>query len=341
MRISLLIPAHNEERSIRSTINSCISQTRPFDEIVVVNDGSTDNTQNILESFGDKIKVVTIPLATGNKSHAQQEGLKYITGDIFVATDGDTILHKDFVKMIEPHFENSDVTAVSGYVTSIKNNWITACREIDYIIGQNIHKRAQSIINYIFVIPGCAGAFRSNTFNKQTMFDHDTLTEDLDFTYKIHKQYSKVVFEPKAIAYTQDPFTLSSYINQMRRWYSGGWQNLLKHVRSIIHRPAVAFELSLTYIEGITFSILIFILPFLRPMFFVRFVLLYLIFLMIVGAVCAYLKKRLDLFTYSPFLLVLTFINSWVFLEQFFLEVLMQNRKKIWFKPERKLITEL
>jgi cellulose synthase/poly-beta-1,6-N-acetylglucosamine synthase-like glycosyltransferase len=54
--------------------------------------------------------------------------------------DGDTILDKDFVKYIEPHFEDKKTVAVAGYVTSIKNNWLTACREIDYTFGQNIHR---------------------------------------------------------------------------------------------------------------------------------------------------------------------------------------------------------
>lgn len=58
------------------------------DEIVVVNDGSTDNTKKILEGFGKKIKLINIEKATGNKSHAQEYGLRFVTGDVFIATDG-------------------------------------------------------------------------------------------------------------------------------------------------------------------------------------------------------------------------------------------------------------
>jgi biofilm PGA synthesis N-glycosyltransferase PgaC len=107
MKISILIPAHNEERSIRATVQSCLEQTRPADQILVVNDGSTDKTGEILASFGDKIEVITIPVATGNKSYAQEYGLKFVTGEVFIATDGDTILDPRFVENIEPHFENT------------------------------------------------------------------------------------------------------------------------------------------------------------------------------------------------------------------------------------------
>lgn len=70
MKISILIPAHNEEKSIKKCLESCLNQTRMPDEIVVVNDGSTDKTAEILAGFGDKIKVVYVPKATGNKSFA-------------------------------------------------------------------------------------------------------------------------------------------------------------------------------------------------------------------------------------------------------------------------------
>lgn len=335
MKISILIPAHNEERSIRETIESCLKQTRPADQIIVVNDGSTDKTSEILESFGDKIQVVTIPIATGNKSYAQQYGLEFITGDIFVATDGDTVLDKDFVKKIEPHFINKNTGAVAGYVKSMKNNWLTACREIDYVIGQDLHKVAQANIKFLFVIPGCAGAFRTEYFKKHITFDHDTLTEDLDFTYKMHRAYVNIEFEEKAFVYTQDPFTLYSYINQIRRWYSGGWQNLKKHALDVLDRPLIAMELSLIYIEGLIFSLLLFIVPFLSIKFFLYYILSNLAFVLSIGIYASIKRRRIDLIIYSPLYTLLVFINAFIFIEQFTSEIIMGRKLNIWFKPER------
>lgn len=341
MRISILIPAHNEERSIRATVESCLTQTRPADEILVVNDGSTDRTGEILSKFGTKIHVITIPVATGNKSYAQEYGLRFITGDVFIATDGDTILDRHFVEKIEPHFDDPEVTAVGGYIQSIKNNWLTACREIDYAFGQNLHKRAQDNIGYLFVIPGCAGAFRTDIFRKIATFDHDTITEDLDFTYKFHKNNCKIIFERGAIVYTQDPFTFNAYINQMRRWYSGGWQNLLKHVSGILHRPSSAFELSLMYIEGTIFSTLIFIVPFLNPEYFFKVYLgMYFTFTFLVASYAGWIRRRLDLVLVAPLYPLLSFTNAYIFIEQFVKEVIFRKRMLVWFKPERQLSLE-
>lgn len=335
MKISILIPCHNEEAGIAKCVQSCLDQTRPADQILVVDDGSTDASGEILAGFGDKIEVVRIPYATGNKSYAQEFGLYFITGEIFVATDGDTILDKDFLKYIEADFlADPEAAAISGYVKSMKYNWLTACREIDYTIGQDLFKAAQSNLSFVFVIPGCAGAFKTETFKRYVKFDHDTLTEDLDFTYKLHLNRQKIRYEKKAFSYTQDPFTLRSYINQMRRWYGGGWQNLLKHFR-LAKRPVNALELSLIYIEGLVFSSLLLLSPLFNFISIGYFLVPYVVFSVLVGTWSAIQRKRLDLFLYSPLYIVLVFINAAVFLEQFGKEILLRRKNAVWFKPDR------
>lgn len=335
--ISILIPCHNEEAGIRACIESCLRQTRPADQILVVNDGSTDKSGEILATFGNKIQVLTIPVATGNKSFAQERGLKFITGDVFFASDGDTILDEHMLEEIESSYKNNlSVLAVGGYVRSLPFNWITACRELDYIIGQNLHKVAQSNIDALFVIPGCASAFKTKIFKKYITFDHDTLTEDLDFTYKMHKFFFKIAYNTKAIAYTQDPGTLSQYINQMRRWYCGGWQNLRKHY-SVVSQPTNSLQLSLTYAEGLFFSAALFLFPLINIKFFAYFFIPYFFFMLILGLYGSIIRRRLDLLLYSPAYLILVVVNSYIFLEQFFKEIVLQSNNLVWFHPDRRL----
>jgi cellulose synthase/poly-beta-1,6-N-acetylglucosamine synthase-like glycosyltransferase len=335
LRISILIPAHNEERSIAACVESCLNQTRPADEIVVINDGSTDGTAAILESFSDKIRIVTIPTATGNKSYAQEHGLEFITGDVFITTDGDTILDKNFVKFIEQDFRDENITAVAGYVRSMKHNWLTACRAFDYAIGQNLHKLAQYYLDFLFVIPGAAGAFRTKDFLKYIKFDHDTLTEDLDFTYRLHKMGLKVSYNRRAFVFTQDPVTLKAYINQMRRWFGGGWQCLIKHQSMALREPKVALELTMMYLEGVTFSLLLFLLPILSLKFFFGFVMTYFIIAFILATFAAIKERRPGLLlTPIPYFLLM-YINSYVFLEQMVKEGVLNRKNLYWFKPER------
>lgn len=332
--ITILIPCWNEEATIERCVLSCLDQTRPADEVIVVDDSCTDSSPAILARYADKITVVRTPKNSGNKSHAQEYGLGFVKGDIVVTTDADTQLHPRFVETILKDFEDPTVAASGGYVVSRQHNWLTLCRAFEYCIGQNIHKPAQRFINYMFVIPGAAGAFRTEVFKTYVKFDHDTITEDLDFTYKLHKQGFTVEYNLDAIVYTQDPASLHSYINQMRRWYAGGWQCLLKH-RDIIKRPAQALELSLMYIEGLTFALLIFILPLINIRAVGYFLVTYFITTFVFAVYTAVRERRWALLIVPIPYLPIVFINAYVFIEQFIKEVILRRKHLVWFKPER------
>ena len=333
MKISILIPCYNEEKSIEKSAQSWLSQTRKADQIIVVDDCSRDRTPEILDQFKDKLTIVRTPKNTGNKSSAQEYGLQFLTGDIFVATDGDTLLDKDFLKNIEKDFQDPNIKAVGGYVKSLKYNWLTACRALDYAVGQNIDKLAQDYVNYMLVIPGAAGAFRTNVF-RTLGFDHDTLTEDLDFTYKLHKMGHRIKYNREAICYTQDPVDLKSYINQMRRWFGGGWQNFMKHA-SVPTKPGMALELSLIYGEGLVFSVLILLLPLVNILFSLVLLASNLLIVLILSIFGASKEGRWDFPLIIPQYLFLKYVNAWVYLEQFFKEVILRRKNMIWFKPER------
>ena len=336
MKISILIPCHNEERSIAECVSSCLEQSRKPDQIIVVNDGSTDRSAEILERFGDQITVITIPQATGNKSYAQEHGLKFVTGDVFIATDGDTILSEDFVKYVEEDFlHDTELSALGGYVRSQKHNILTACRAFEYAVGQNLHKLAQHHLGFLFVIPGAAGVFKTSDFKKFIAFEHDTLTEDLDFTYRLHELNLKVQYDRRLIVLTQDPATLHSYINQMRRWFGGGWQCLLKHYKLAAKRPKIALELSIMYAEGVVFSTLLFILPFLSLQFYKNFIISYFVLAITFAIFAAWKEKRPELLLIPIPYIGLVFINAYIFLEQMVKEVFFRQNNLKWFHPMR------
>jgi cellulose synthase/poly-beta-1,6-N-acetylglucosamine synthase-like glycosyltransferase len=334
LKITLLVPCHNEGLMLRKSIGSWLSQSRPADEIIVVDDCSTDDTPTILQEFADRIQVVRTPVRAGNKSRAQEYGLRYVTGDVFITTDGDTLIDSDFIKYTEEVFTSPDVVALSGRVKSLPHNWITACRAIDYIIGHSIDKAAQDCLGYIFVIAGAAGAFRTKIFQRDISFDHDTITEDLDFTYKLHALGHKISYDQRVICYTQDPATMSDYINQLRRWYGGGWQNLAKHFR-VPNKTGMAFELTLMYTEGMLFSTLLLILPFVNLIYGVQSLLFCLLITYGFALYGSINDKRFDVLMFAPFYVLLRYLNAWIYLEQFFLQIIMRKRTLTWFQPKR------
>jgi len=337
MRATILIPAYNEEKGIKKTIDSCLNQTINPDEIIVVNDGSTDNTLNILKSFKDKIKIINLEKNTGNKSKAQEIGLKHIKTEIFITADADTELEKNFVKEVKEILEDKTISAVCGFVKSEKNNWITAVRDINYVIGQTIYKKAQSYINAVFVLAGCSSAFRTKDFKEVVTFEHDNITEDLDFTYKLKLANKKIVFSEKPIVYTQDPNTLKSYFKQIYRWYSGGWTCLKKN-RKILKQPNNALILSLIYLEGLIMGLAFILSPLLLIFglnYFLYFFILEFVLTTMSLSYGAIKYKQYNLFLYIPHHYLLHIADDVIFLFTFVKEIIFNKRNLTWQKPER------
>lgn len=333
--VSAVIPCYNEETTIEKTILSCLRQSRKIDQIIVVNDGSTDGTMEILKKYRQAITIVDVKKNSGNKSHAQQRGIRFVTGDIFVMVDADTELDRDFTKHIVMDFLRDDVTAVAGYIKSMKHNILTGCREIDYFVGQVIYKRAQAYLNYVYVMPGCSTAFRTEFFKNNISFDHDTITEDLDFTYQTHKLRRKILFNTKAHVYTQDPPTMHSYINQMRRWYGGGWQNLHKHYKIIFKKPSAALILFLMYADGLYYSAILLTLPFLNPSLIGVILLSSYTFALILGSLSAVIRRRPDLLLSIMIHPLIKLLDTYIFFETFFQEIILHKKRMIWFNPQR------
>ncbi|MHA1710954.1 MAG: glycosyltransferase [Candidatus Freyarchaeota archaeon] len=247
MKVSFLICAYNEEGTIEETLQSVFNQSMKPSEVVVVDDGSTDATPAILEKYKTKIKIVRLKTNTGNKAKAQMAGLKHVSGDIIAFTDADTVLHPFCLEKMVRHFLDPKVGGVCGKVVSRKHNWLTAVRQIQYIIGHSVYKQGMNALNAITVIPGCVGAVRRRLFEVSA----DTITEDMDLTLIISRLGYKIVYESEAVAYTNDPYNLGSYIRQTTRWNLGFIQNLKKHFTHV--SPRLKFELLLLTIDPMFF----------------------------------------------------------------------------------------
>jgi cellulose synthase/poly-beta-1,6-N-acetylglucosamine synthase-like glycosyltransferase len=307
------------------------------DKIIVVNDGSTDRTLQILKSFGDRITVVDLKKNTGNKSKAQEIGLRKINTDFFITTDADTCLDRNFIREMEKSFRDETISAVSGFVESKKCNWITNVREINYLVGQTVYKKAQSKINAIFVLVGCGSAFRTNDFKDIVTFDHDNITEDLDFTYKLKLADKKILLQNKAIIHTQDPNNLRSYFKQLYRWHSGGWYCLKKNI-SILKKPNNALILSLIYLEGLLMGGALLLSPLLmlwNIKYFLLFVFLSLLISCLSASYGIFKSKKYRLFLYIPHQCLLGFVEQLLFLYTFFKEIVFNKKNLIWYKPDR------
>lgn len=256
---SVVIPAYNEELGIERCLKSVLLQSVYAKEIIVINDGSTDGTSKILKDFKNLVTIINLEKNTGNKALAMREAIPYLRGEVVVYTDADSVLHPRAIERLLVHFLNPKVGGVSGYVRSKKHNVITGIRELQYILGQEVHKKGMAALKAISVIPGSIGAVRRELFNPSP----DTIAEDMDQTLQIIKKGYDVAYETNSIAWTPDPPNIKSYIKQSIRWFSGYFQNLKKHFSYLPLRMKI--EIIILGVDN-TFSSLVLIASFMELM---------------------------------------------------------------------------
>ena len=248
-KISIIIPAYNEEKVIAHTIEGLLETKYPKKEIIFVDDGSKDRTLDIAMQYKDKIKV--LHKENGGKASALNYGLIYATGEIIVIVDADTIIGRHSLKEIVRGFEiNEHVAAVAGNI-KVRNrvNWITRCQALEYITGIQIIRRAFDVFGSITIVPGALGAFKKSYLAEAGAYGKETIVEDFDQTIKLLKAGLITQGSSKATAYTEAPNTLHDFVAQRKRWYRGNIQVLKRHSDALTNpRFGYLQRLSLPYL---------------------------------------------------------------------------------------------
>ena len=235
-KITILIPAHNEEYGIQKSIETALNTDYPNKEIIVIDDGSKDNTFHIANSFAERglIKLVHRDTASGSKATALNYGKNYATGDYVLCMDGDTLLDKNALKNAAKHLSDKDVVALSGNVRILSgddgvDNLLTRLQTYEYMIAIELGRRFTSFFQILLVISGAFGIFKKSSFTDVYTFDKDTLTEDFDLTLKLRKTKGKIHFVGDSIAYTYCPNNWKTWVSQRNRWAYGQLQTLSKN----------------------------------------------------------------------------------------------------------------
>ena len=237
--VAAIVPAYNEQTVITKTIDSLLVSDYPHLEVIVVDDGSSDATfETVEEHFRSVKQVKNFRKNNGGKSAAINFGLKETTAEIVVIIDADTIIHHRAVSRLVRHFANPVVGAVAGNAkVGNRVNLLTKLQTIEYITGQNLERRAFSVFNSIRVVAGAIGAWRRDLLINTGGFAYDTLAEDTDMTLRILRMGYRVDYDAEAIAYTEAPQTIASFMKQRFRWMHGTFQAVWKH-KDTLFRPS-------------------------------------------------------------------------------------------------------
>jgi cellulose synthase/poly-beta-1,6-N-acetylglucosamine synthase-like glycosyltransferase len=244
--LTVLIPAYNEEKVIGRTIESVLEAIYPEKEIIVVDDGSRDQTYRIAQGFSNRgVEVIHRP--NGGKATALNHGLLFARGEIIVIVDADSqITRNTLLELVRP-FRDPDVAAVAGNIKVLNRcNLLTRCQALEYIASINIYRRALDVFGSVTVVPGALGAYRREVLVGGGVYDPDTLVEDFDVTVKALKSGKIVLASTTAVSYTEAPVTVADLFRQRMRWYRGNFQTLWKH-RDAIYNTRYGFLQRLSF----------------------------------------------------------------------------------------------
>ena len=229
--VSVIIPAYNEEKVIRDAVERVLMTRNAKFEIIVANDGSKDNTAKIIQdNFGDNPLVHLLNLENGGKAQALNKAIAIAKGDIIIALDADTQFEPETIAKLARWFVDDKVGAVAGNArVGNEVNIITKWQAIEYVVSQNIERRALANFEAITVVPGAVGAWRRSALAEVGFYPTDTLAEDQDLTIAIQRNGWKVVYDDDAVAWTEAPETFQALAQQRFRWSYGTLQCLWKH----------------------------------------------------------------------------------------------------------------
>jgi len=233
--ISVVVPAYNEAAGIAATVLSMMRSKYPGQiEVIVVDDGSTDDTAAIVRSLRlPGVRVISQPNA--GKPAALNRGIAEAWFDILVLVDGDTIFAPNALGQLAIRMMDPDVGAVSGNTkVANRSGLLGRWQHLEYVMGFNLERRMFDLLGTIPTVPGAIGAFRRATLEDVGGVSSGTLAEDTDLTMTICRSGWRVVYEPRAVAWTEAPASLRQLWRQRYRWCYGTMQSMWKHRRSVV-----------------------------------------------------------------------------------------------------------
>ncbi len=234
--ITIAVAAYNEEKTIAKTVDSLVKADYPKDkiEIIVVNDGSRDNTANVVESLIKKYKdfrIILINKKNGGKASAVNAALEIAHGELFAVVDADSRIEPESLKLIVPHFNKKNAGAVISRVKVDKpKKMLERMQGFEYIMS-NMIRNLMAKIGTLAMTPGVLSVYRTELIKELGYFDENknNMTEDLEIAMRLKYNGHRVYMEPKSVTHTLVPPTIKALWRQRIRWARGWVYNHWKY----------------------------------------------------------------------------------------------------------------
>ncbi len=238
-KVVIAVPCWNESKTVEKTFISLLALDYPKDklEIWAVDDGSTDNTWEVLQRYQNNPQIKVFTKENGGKHTAVNFVIENSSSEIFGCLDADSYVKTDTLKNMVMKFEDDkEVMAVTPLMV-VRNpeNLLQSMQTVEYNLGL-ILKKVFSSIGAIHVTPGPFSLFRTEVFTKIGLYKKAHHTEDMEFAFRMQKNHLKIASAVNAYVETSTPDTLKKLYKQRLRWTQGFMQNSLDY-KDMIFRP--------------------------------------------------------------------------------------------------------
>jgi len=254
LKISAYIIFYNNKDTILDSVNSIISQTHKVSEIILIDDGSTDNSYELLK--GLNFKVYRNKKNRG-RGFSRRLAHKLCSGDFILSLDATNVIDKDFLSKAVKMIKKDDLDAIYGRIfqknkVSVSEKWRSTHLYKDYI--QQKRKLNDDFITYGSLI-------RKDAYEKTTGYQKENkFYEDSALGFELIKNNSQILFEPTLLVYSISKESIFNSLERYTRWYSGTGERptLLLYFRNIIYslRHMVIVDIKLRYYSNVLFSLL-------------------------------------------------------------------------------------
>ncbi|APJ02574.1 glycosyltransferase family 2 protein [Silvanigrella aquatica] len=241
--VTVIIPCFNEEKVINNAAKSVLGMSYPNIEILIVDDGSSDTTIDVIALLERKGKIRAIHQENAGKASALNRAIIESHGDFVLCMDADSVLNSDAIETGMKYFEvDPAIAAVAGSVEiGNVNNAITSFQRLEYVSGLNLFKSAQSFLNMVIVVPGPIGLFRKSFLQEVGGYRSNTFAEDCELTVRLLMAGLKIIYDPGMVAVTEAPEDFNSLISQRYRWTRGIIQAIRENIIWLI-KPHKSFK---------------------------------------------------------------------------------------------------
>jgi len=266
--ISILIPAHNEEKVIFNTVRSMLKLDYPHDkyEVIVVNDGSKDKTAEIVNELMNKyphrkLKLINIPKEEGGrgKSNALNYGFKQSTGEFIVIYDADNTPNRFALRYLSHELSSHEKygAVIGKFRTRNKErNLLTRFINIETLSFQWMAQAGRWKLFRLCTIPGTNFMVRRKVLDEVGGWDIHAVAEDTELSFRIYQMGYEIAFMPLAETFEQEPETLKVWFRQRTRWVNGNIYVLVKYLKKVFNVGSGRVLFDLYYFFSVYFLFL-------------------------------------------------------------------------------------